>query len=135
MECVLRELDTLIPREGRVLSVRGEIGTEALQNALRARGQEFDVAIVYTTRDAVSAPLEADNRPTLLTFASPSAVRHFVARNPSNGHAITIGETTARAAREAGFSVTVAPSSETQAFAASIREWVAQLQGGATCST
>jgi uroporphyrinogen-III synthase len=131
MESVLRELDQLVPREGRVLYVRGELGADELPQALRARGQHVDSAIVYGTRDAISKPLPVDERPTALTFASPSAVRHFVAHNPAAGHAITIGETTAQAARDAGFSVTVAPSSDTQALAACVREWAARYQGEA----
>jgi uroporphyrinogen-III synthase len=51
-------------------------------------------------------------------------VRHFVDRNVGlRAPVLAIGETTARAARELGFEVTVAPSPDLQGMAGAIHRW------------
>lgn len=112
-------------RPGGVLYVRGELGEDTLPDALRARGRDVDVAVVYRTRSAAAGPLPADDRPTLVTFASPSAVRHFASGRLQGGEqALAIGATTASAAREAGYEVVTADSPDVCGLAASIQRWV-----------
>jgi len=134
LETAIRELDRLFAEPGRILYVRGDLGEDTLPEALRAGGREVDVAIAYRTRDTAPASLPPDARPTLVAFASPSAVRHFVRGAPSTSRAraLAIGPTTATAAREAGFEVDIAPSPDVKGLAISIRHWVHQQLSAAS---
>lgn len=60
-----------------------------------------------------AAPLQADD---LVFFASPSAVRAFVGAYAERPACVAIGETTERAAREAGFPVAVAATPDLEAM-------------------
>lgn len=124
-EVAVVELDSLLHGEGAVLHVRGEIGGTLIQDALRKRGRTVDEAILYRTVDPVTTPLPRSEVSTLIVFASPSAVRHFMAHNEEPvGEALAIGETTAAAARRAGFTVGVLPSSDLQGLADEVRRWI-----------
>jgi len=112
---------------GRVLYVRGVEGSDAIPNALRKLGRQVDEARVYQTVDATDSPLAADSRPTLLVFASPSAVRFFARKNGCIGYALAIGETTARAARELGWTPIVAASPDVDGLVSAIRAWTKGL--------
>lgn len=129
-EIAATELDSLFPGQGAVLHVRGDIGASLIQNALRERGREVVEAVVYRNRDADTPPLPPDERPTLLVATSPSVLGRGLKRVPDR-EALTvlaIGETTARAAREAGLSVRLAPEASTEGLAAGIREWLGDGQ-------
>lgn len=120
----IEEMDRLVRSAGPVLYVRGDLGEDTLPEALRERGKVVEVAVVYATKKVDASPLPPTAVPTLLTFASPSAVRHFVERNPGvKFPTLAIGETTAGAAREQGFEVTVAPSPDLHAMAVAIHQW------------
>jgi uroporphyrinogen-III synthase len=125
IEQAVRELAQLFHGSGPVLYVRGDLGEDTLPHALRAAGRTVDVVVVYRTTDARPGKLPAALHPTLITFASPSAVRNFAAGNAVAGQpALAIGETTAGAAREAGFRVQVAPTADVAGMAQAIRGWV-----------
>lgn len=120
------ELDGLVHDEGPVLYVRALIGSRVVPEKLRSLGREVDEVLAYRTIDPVTAPLTLDDRPALFAFASPSAIRHFLAHNPlpALATALCIGPTTAGAAREAGFvDVRETSGSEDEAFADAIRRW------------
>lgn len=120
------ELDALVGSASPVVYVRAQVGSRAVPQALRARGQEVDEALAYRTVDPVSAPLRPDERPTLIVFASPSAITHLLAHNPlpQQAVALCIGPTTAQAARAAGFiDVRETIDSEEESFAHEIRRW------------
>ena len=129
------EIDRLIRSTGPVLYVRGDIGEDALPDAIRSRHRSVDVAVVYKTLNPVAAPLEGDARPTLVVFASPSAVRNFHNANAAAPvEALAIGETTAHAAASLGLKTEVSPTPDVDGLATSIRRWVDALpvRNGAT---
>jgi uroporphyrinogen-III synthase len=131
LESAITELGVLVRLPGPVLYVRGDLGEDTLPEALRRRGARVDVAVTYRTRDAGGPPLPGDPRPTLVVFASPSAVRSFRERSgsPKGARALAIGGTTAHAAAEAGFEVDVAPSTDVSGLASAIRSWVRERTG------
>jgi uroporphyrinogen III methyltransferase/synthase len=90
----------------RALIARGREGRDVLPDALRERGAEVDVLVLYET---VAEPLdEATARAAAaadyLTFTSASTVRHFLAAAgaPSGPRIASIGPATSAALREAG---------------------------------
>jgi uroporphyrinogen III methyltransferase / synthase len=92
----------------RALVARGREGRDVLPDALRQRGAEVDVLVLYET---VAEPLDeatarAASRADYLTFTSASTVRHFLAAaGPPDGPRIaSIGPATTAALREAGLS-------------------------------
>lgn len=124
-EVFVRESASLLPKRGAVLHVRGDQGLPIIPDGLRAAGWELDEVVVYRTVDPRPAPLPADARPTLVVFASPSAVRHFAARESfaSSMEALAIGRTTEAALHERGWPARVASSTEPEAIAAAVRAW------------
>jgi len=116
----------LIEKEGlapghRVLLPQSAIARPELREELEAAGVAVDAVTVYDTVPAgpqavapLVAWLDAGQRPDGVVFASPSALRAFldflgergpeVFANPSV-RIVTIGATTSRAVREAGFEV------------------------------
>lgn len=85
---------------------------------LEATGFIVDEVALYDTEavppaELPTAPLQADD---LVFFASPSAVRAFVGAYAERPECITIGETTARAALEAGFPSAVAATPDLEAM-------------------
>jgi uroporphyrinogen III methyltransferase/synthase len=122
-------------RGRRCLLPRAEAGREALAEGLRAAGAQVDAVAVYRT---VAADSFAELRERLLqggldalTFASPSAARHFRAALDAEALAaarrcavLAIGPVTAQALREAGL-----PPDATceRADAASLVETLADL--------
>jgi uroporphyrinogen III methyltransferase / synthase len=114
--------DSIGPRAGggRVLFCRAAEALPTLAESLRALGWEVDQVETYATvspgpedgvtRTAIARASDAD----AVVFASPSAVRGLVALFASTEEplrlppvAVCIGETTASAAREAGFAEVV----------------------------
>jgi uroporphyrinogen III methyltransferase/synthase len=90
----------------RALIVRGAEGRDVLPDALRARGAEVDLLILYET---VAEPLdEASARAAAtadyVTFTSASTVRHFLAAAGAldGPRVASIGPATSAALREAG---------------------------------
>jgi uroporphyrinogen III methyltransferase / synthase len=90
----------------RALVVRGREGREVLPDALRSRGAEVDLLVLYET---VAEPLdEATARAAAsadyVTFTSASTVRHFLAAagGLSGPRIASIGPATSAALREAG---------------------------------
>ena len=94
----------LAQRGGKMLFLRAEMGSPELTEILRARGADFLEVPLYRTH-YVKAPLPNDL--DMAVFTSASTVRGFAACAPEGGFAavkaVCIGEQTARAAREAGF--------------------------------
>lgn len=125
-EVAVQELDWLIPGNGPVLHVRGDIGASLIQNALRERGREVVDTVVYrNTAPDIPAP-KADPRPTLLLATSPSVFRRAIALipEPRNIEVLAIGETTARVSRASGLPTHLAPESSPSGLAAGIRRWL-----------
>jgi uroporphyrinogen III methyltransferase/synthase len=127
-EVAALELDALLRSPGRVLVVRGAEGSHLLTGALRLSGREVEETVVYRTVDPIEAPLRLDERPTLVVFASPTAIRHFSAhqhdaRKHPGFEALCIGPTTARAARGAGLTLRTARAASVAALAEAVREW------------
>jgi uroporphyrinogen-III synthase len=100
----------------RILLPRARIARDTLPEGLRAAGATVDVVVVYDTRRPPSlATTVVEGRLAsgvdLVTFASPSSVRNIAemldAGERAGVAAACIGPITARAAREAGFSVVV----------------------------
>jgi uroporphyrinogen-III synthase len=115
-------------RRARVLLPRAAEGREALAAGLRARGAAVDEIAVYRTipvRESHALAEElARGTPAALTFLSPSAVRGCanalaaagLGADALRGAAIAcIGATTAGAAREHGFHVTITAQDTTAA--------------------
>ncbi|HZB77584.1 MAG TPA: uroporphyrinogen-III C-methyltransferase [Solirubrobacteraceae bacterium] len=88
----------------RALIVRGREGRDVLPEALRARGAEVEVLVLYAT---VAEPI-ADPAPALaadyVTFTSASTVRFFLdgAGGTPSGRIVSIGPATTAALRDAG---------------------------------
>ena len=99
--------------EGRVLLARADVAPPGLEEAIAAKGGVPVRIDAYGTRFPRTLPAEARaalraGRVDAVTFASASAVRGFVrAVGPVRGNprVVCIGPVTARAAREAGFTV------------------------------
>ena len=97
----------------RVLLPVSDLARDVVPEALRARGAAVDVVVAYcTTLDAgAEAALGgalADERIDLVTLASPSAVRAFVAATGGRARDMPVavmGPVTAEAARSAGLDV------------------------------
>ena len=91
---------------GRTLLLRAEMGSPELTEVLRARGADFLEIPLYRTR-CLKAPLPHDL--DMAVFTSASTARGFAACAPKGREdfaamkAVCIGEQTARAAAEAGF--------------------------------
>ncbi len=107
-------------RGKKVLLPRAEIARKALPEAIRAAGGAADEIAVYRTLPAEpdAAGLQALKQGVdWLTFTSPSTVENFVVlvrqagldplRLPGRPRVACIGPITERAAREAGFQVTL----------------------------
>jgi uroporphyrinogen III methyltransferase/synthase len=96
-----------------VLIARAAEARELLPDALRKRGAEVDVVVLYDTvaEDPDPEALERAREADFITFTSSSTVRNFVAasRNgiPEGAKIVSIGPVTSEAAREAGLTVDV----------------------------
>ncbi len=90
----------------RALVVRGREGRDVLPDALRARGAEVDLLVLYET---VAEPLDAATARAAaaadyVTFTSASTVRHFLAAagGLTGPRIASIGPATSAALRDAG---------------------------------
>jgi uroporphyrinogen III methyltransferase/synthase len=115
----------------RVLVPRADIGREHIIEHLRHMGAEVEDVVAYRTvieegqgaDDPDVYGMLLENRIDVVTFTSPSAVRHFaklygaeqVADLLRNTVVAAIGPTTSDAAAQLGISVTVQPSTPTVA--------------------
>ena len=131
-EGLARSLSAFDVSGARMLFPVSDRSPAALAGVLRARGARVDVVVAYRTmapegvaeqvRDAVRSGLDA------VTFASPSAV-DAVSEIPEvlEVPAIAIGETTADAARAAGFAqVAVAAAATAESLAQAACDWFAK---------
>lgn len=148
-------LERVEPLAGRrILLALGDRADGRLQEELVRRGARVERVTAYCTRNdpeaaARAAGLVSSRQVDLVVVASPSQV-HALARalaaqtsgvhEPSSGaeeaeldrpvFAVAIGPTTARAAMEAGWQVTQAPSPTPQGLAeACVRAWEARKAG------
>ncbi len=125
-EALAKALGSEAVARKRFLVVRALEGRDFLIDALRARGAEVELAAAYQTvrPDSDPAPVRvraAQGRLAAVTFASPSAVRHFVSffeegegvRLLQSCCVAAIGPVTAKALEEIGISVRVRPAEST----------------------
>ena len=124
----------------RILLVRGDLADPVLIADLEARGATVTDVVGYRTveapessrgqlADALAAPLDA------ITFASGSSVRGLLALARADAiarlratPAVCIGSTTARVARELGFTTVIASGKQTaDALAAAVADALASL--------
>lgn len=126
--------------EKRFLFPHGDLSDETWVHELVARGVMIDPVVVYRTVKAEVTPEEREairrmlhrEEIAVVSFFSPSAVRHFLDLFPdfpqrATVHVAVIGETTARACQAAGLMVTIRPGetrdeATAEALARSIRE-------------
>jgi uroporphyrinogen III methyltransferase/synthase len=116
--------------EGKVfLHPRGNLGRGEVEQQVAAAGGRVEAVVVYTTRDPDGASGGAVKERILsgeidvVTFASPSAVRGFLAIVSAETfdslsprpRVVVIGPTTAEAARAAGLAVDAVASDSTSA--------------------
>jgi uroporphyrinogen III methyltransferase/synthase len=99
-----------------VLVARAAEGRELLPDALRKRGAEVDVVVLYETIAESPDPeaLERAREADFITFTSSSTVRNFIEAVgdglPAKARVVSIGPVTSEAAREAGLTVDVEAS-------------------------
>lgn len=122
---ILQSLDSNL--DGRnFLLPRGDLAREELPRELRARGAQVREVVVYQTQPSTpdtprGVEMIQQDKIDVITFASPSAVHHFVdwispAKIDSvRGHfqAASIGPTTSECLREYGFEVAIEASPST----------------------
>ena len=117
------------PGSGRVLLARADIATEALEDALRAKGWTVERVEAYRIRPVSALPDEArhaleEGRVDAATFTSPSTVDGFVRlAGTAAVPAVCIGPVTAAAAEAAGLRVlaTAEPHTEEGLVGAVVR--------------
>lgn len=126
-EALANDLTTILRPGSRVLYPRSAIGRDALPETLRDAGVDVVTIAVYQTLPEADIAPEALNQVRrgevdLITFASPSSVRNFLALlgddHPALGAVpvVCAGPATAHAARDAAFAV-VAVSDDPGAMA------------------
>jgi len=103
----------------RVIIAQAEGGRTVLADGLRDRGFDVDVVIAYRNQVPLVDPkaVEESRTADTVVFASPSAVSRYldvVGTTPID--ALCIGSVTERAARAAGFNVTVAAEPTVEAI-------------------
>jgi len=88
----------------RALLVRGREGRDVLPEALRSRGAEVEVLVLYETVAEPIAEAERALAADYVTFTSASTVRYFLdgAGGTPSGRIVSIGPATSAALREAG---------------------------------
>jgi uroporphyrinogen III methyltransferase/synthase len=109
-EGLLEALSDLSPPVRRALLARAREGRDVLPDGLRERGVEVEILALYETVPEPLSPadLAAVGRADYITFASSSAVRHFIAAASSSPEIspatriVSIGPATSRTLREHG---------------------------------
>jgi uroporphyrinogen III methyltransferase/synthase len=88
----------------RALVVRGREGRDVLPDALRARGAEVEVLVLYATVAEPIADPDAALAADYVTFTSASTVRFFLdgTGGTPSGRIVSIGPATTAALRDAG---------------------------------
>lgn len=135
-----------VPSGTRFLLPRAEKAREILPDALRARGAAVDVAVIYRTVPAAPDPAVIERlragEVDVITFTSPSTVRHFISwitaagLDPANvlsrAAAASIGPVTTEALRSRGHTVPIeAPESTMGGLVAAIASAVSdRLEDG-----
>lgn len=117
---------------GRVLLVRAAVARDVLPEGLEAKGWSVDVAEAYSTKacEVDAAQLRAVTQAEIVTFASSSTVRNFVAAvGRENVPAVVacIGPITAETARLEGLDVTIEAGAHTlPGLVESIVDWASR---------
>lgn len=124
-EVLASEAAGLVHGDGPIAYVRGDLGDDTVPRAFRALGREVRELVVYRTIAPVLPRLEPGEAPTLLVFASDSAVRHFVKQQPLTPfpHVLAIGPSTARACRDHGCEPRLAAEPNVTELARAARAW------------
>ena len=121
-EDLLQEILRAMPVSGRrVLIPQSDRGRQVLATGLEAAGAHVEAPVFYLNvrpsvdGEALRADIRSGQLP-VLTFASPSAVHHFSALLDEDAHVacqgciiVAIGQTTARALKDAGLSPDIVP--------------------------
>jgi len=122
-EAVVESLQKLVPGQ-RILLARAKVARDVIPRQLRKLGAQVDVAEAYETvvpessRSRLKALFEnAKRRPDVITFASSSSVKNFMALLGRRGHKIhthldgirlaSIGPITSATLRELGLPVDI----------------------------
>jgi uroporphyrinogen III methyltransferase/synthase len=112
-EELVEELDRLELNGKPVLIARAAEAREVLPDALRKRGAQVDVVVLYDTVAEQPDPvaLERAREADFITFTSSSTVRNFIEATgdgvPPGAKVISIGPVTSETAREAGLTVDI----------------------------
>jgi uroporphyrinogen III methyltransferase/synthase len=112
-EELVEALDQLELDGKPVLIARAAEGREVLPDALRKRGAQVDVVVLYETvpEEPDPAALERAREADFVTFTSSSTVRNFIEATgdgvPPGAKVISIGPVTSETAREAGLTVDI----------------------------
>ena len=118
-----------------VLAAAG--GRREVVEGLAGLGWLVEEVVVYSTVpcDVSPADVVALDACDVVSFASPSAVEAFVALRDGDGRAleprpaVAIGETTASAARAAGFGVVLADEATDEAMAQAATQAIGRAHG------
>jgi uroporphyrinogen III methyltransferase/synthase len=110
----------LTPMPGILLAVRGDTSRDGAARLLGETGWRVLSATVYRN---LEPPIAAVVRGDILVFASPSAARRFLTRNPHlrTAHCVAIGSSTAAYLAEAGLETITAQGTDDDALFAAIQ--------------
>ncbi len=116
-----KRMQPRLPPTSRLLAVRGNTSRDAASKSLAESGHRIFPLTVYRNLETVIPRIAAFQ---LAVFASPSAVKRFLASNPPVPETayVAIGSTTARALREHGLSPVQARTTSDEALEAAVFE-------------
>lgn len=122
-QCLIKEMDTHIKKNARILFVKGKIAREVIPVHLETEGYIFNTFTVYNTlpnQEGIKQLIQLleNNELDVLTFTSPSTIQSFVQAlegtqllNKKNDWVIAvIGPTSKEKVEEFGLTVSIMPN-------------------------